>query len=59
MKKKIKRAIILTITMAMFVLWCISVVAIDSATNIPLFAFIISTAWLFYFMWCNDWFKEW
>lgn len=54
MKKKLKNAIILTITAVMFVLWVLSVLAVDSTTNIPIFTLIISTIWLFYFMWAND-----
>lgn len=54
MKKKLKNAIILTITAVMFVLWVLSVLSVDSTTNIPIFTLIISTAWLFYFMWAND-----
>lgn len=54
MKRKLKNAIILTITAVMFVLWVLSVLSVDSTTNIPIFTLIISTTWLFYFMWAND-----
>lgn len=55
MRKKIKNAIILSITAAAFILWCISVVTIDSTTKIPFCTFILSSGWLFAFMWANGW----
>lgn len=58
MKKKIKNAIILTITGAMFAIWCVAVCAIDSATPIPFCAFVASSIWLILFAWANDFFKS-
>lgn len=58
MKKKIKNAIILTITGAMFAVWCVAVCMIDSATPIPFCAFVASSIWLILFAWANDFFKS-
>ena len=54
MKKKIKNAILYTITFTALVLWILSVLALDSETLIPMFTLAISGGWLFAFMWAND-----
>lgn len=54
MKKKVKNAILYTITFTALVLWILSVLALDSETLIPMFTLVMSGGWLFAFMWAND-----
>lgn len=58
MKKKVKNAIILAITGAMFAVWCIAVCMIDSTSPIPFCALVASTVWLVTFLWANDFFMN-
>ena len=54
MKKKVKNAILYTITFTALVLWILSILTLDSETLIPLFTMAISGGWLGAFMWAND-----
>lgn len=51
-----KNKTIKAITGTMAVIWLLSVAAADSASYIPMLTLAISTAWLVYFFWCNEWF---
>ena len=58
MRKKVKNAIIYTITGAACAIWGISASALDSASPIPFCALVASSIWLVLFMWANGFFKE-
>lgn len=55
MKKKVKNAILYTITFTALILWILSILAIDSTTKIPFCTLVLTTGWLFAFMWANGW----
>lgn len=51
-----KNIILKSITAVMAAIWILSILLIDSVSNVPLVLFGLSTAWLAYFGWCNGWF---
>lgn len=53
-----KNTILKSITAVMSTIWVLSILLIDSVSNVPLVMFWLSTAWLAYFGWCNGWFDD-
>lgn len=51
-----KNIILKSITAVMAAIWILSILLIDSVSNVPFMLFGLSTAWLAYFGWCNGWF---